>query len=113
MLAVANSSSIAYDQYMLAGSQFGCSSKTVLGVIANQHGDYRDGRDGWCPGQAVQPLAWDVSSAFNGSSVDAAAARLVNYSALSYYVGGSHPSADGCGGVIVMSAVLVFYGAAA
>ena len=36
MLAVANSSSIAYDQYMLAGSQFGCSSKTVLGVIANQ-----------------------------------------------------------------------------
>lgn len=95
---------------MLAGSMFGCSSKATLGVIANQHGDYRDGRDGWCPGQAVQPLAWDVTAAFVNESL-AGIPRLVNYSALSYYVGGGHPSSDGCKGVIVMNSSLVFYAA--
>lgn len=107
-LAVANSSAIAFAQYMLAGSAFGCSSKAGLGVITNQHGDYRDGRDGWCPGQAVAPLAWDVTAAFASVS---AAPRLVNYSALSYYVGGgTDPGGAGCGGNIVLSAALVFFG---
>ena len=106
-LIVANSSDIAYAQYMLAGSEFGCSSKASLGVISNQHGDYRDGRDGWCPGQAVMPLAWDVTSAF---AEYPALPRTVNYSALSYFVGGMNPSADGCGGDIVLSADFVFFG---
>ncbi len=88
---------------------FGCSDKTAIGVIANQHGDYRDGRNGWCPGQAVKPLLWDVTSAFGAANIDEP--RIVNYSALSYYVGGTNASADGCGGPVVLSAALLFYAA--
>ena len=100
-----NSSDIAYAQYMLAGSIFGCADKVVLGVIANQHGDYRDGRNGWCPGGGVTPLLWDVTAAAGAGG----GVLEVTYSALSYYVDGSHPSADGCGGDIVLSAAVIFY----
>jgi len=105
-----NSSAVAFAQYMLAGAETACADKTAAGgVIANQHGDYRDGRNGWCPGQGVRPLQWDVSAAFGAP----AGAVNVSYSALSYYVGGTHPSPDGCGGDIVLSAALVFYSPAA
>jgi hypothetical protein len=101
---VVNSSDIAFEQYMLAGSMFGCSDKVAIGVIGNQHGDYRDGRNGWCPGNGVRPLAWDVTSAVGAGGV-----LNVSYAALSYYVDGSHPSADGCGGDIVLSSAVLFY----
>ena len=73
----------------------------------------------------VEPVEWDVSSAFNlgsqSSTTDTslrsdslftavdAADVLITYSALSYYVDGSHPSPDGCGGDIVFSAAIVFF----
>jgi len=103
-----NSSQVAYNQYMLAGSIFGCADKVggSFGVIGNQHGDWRDGRNGWCPGEAVWPLEFDVSAAFVGGS---GASFEVAYSALSYYVDGSHPSPDGCGGDIVFGAAFVFF----
>jgi hypothetical protein len=108
-LTTSNSTAIAFNQYMLAGSMLGCSDKTDIGVIACQHGDYRDGRDGWCPGQAVTPLAWNVTPAFVGSSGPVSETRIVEYSALSYFVGGANASADGCGGYIVFSAAILFY----
>ena len=98
----ANSTVAGGERYMGAGSELGCADSVRSGgVISNQHGDWRDGRNGWCPGQAVQPLLWDVTDAVVGTVVS------VTYSALSYYVGGSHPSADGCGGEIYMSATLL------
>jgi len=112
LLTVNSSDSAYYAQYMLAGSEEACAQQVgspldadggLYGVIANQHGDYRDGRNGWCPGQGVRSLQWDVSSAIVKSGVN------VSYAALSYYVGGSHPSGAGCGGDIVFSASLVFY----
>jgi hypothetical protein len=90
---------------MLAGSMLGCSDKVAIGVIGNQHGDYRDGRNGWCPGFGVRPLAFDITAAAGG----AGALLNITYSALSYYVDGSHPSPDGCGGDIVLSAAVVFF----
>jgi len=107
-----NSSESAYAQYMLAGFEEACAEQVgaldapyLFGVVGNQHGDYRDGRNGWCPGQGVRPLLWDVSAAVDKNG----GALRINYSALSYYVGGSHPSSDGCGGDIIFSAALVFY----
>lgn len=110
-LLIVNSSVSAYAQYMLAGSEEACAQQVgaidadgrLYGVIANQHGDYRDGRNGWCPGQGVRSLQWDVTPAVTARGVN------ISYSALSYYVGGSHPSAAGCGGDIVFSAALIFY----
>lgn len=63
-----------------------------------------DGRDGWCPGEVVEPLIFDVSRAVSQTGV-----HSVTYNALSYFVGGGHPSADGCGGDIFYSGVLLFY----
>jgi len=101
---IVNSSDIAYDQYMLAGSIFGCSDKVAQGVIANSHGDYRDGRDGWCPGKLVSPLEFDITGAFeNGAGL-----YEISYNAISYWVDGSHPSSAGCGGDIYFSGVISF-----
>ena len=105
---VVNTSDVAFSQYMLAGSQRGCSDNVGEGVISGGHGDWRDGRAGWCPGQAVRPVEWDVSAAF---SAKGAALYELSYLAQSYYVDGSHPSEAGCGGDIVFSGALVWRGA--
>eukprot|EP00759_Apiculatamorpha_spiralis_P003227 PhF_6_TR11554/c0_g1_i1/m.18570 len=96
-----NTTTLAYTQYMLAGTPSGCQDKVVNGVIANQHGDYPDGRDGWCPGWKVDPIIVDVSSSWNFQD-----ANVITYRALSYYVG-SQPNwipwngtTSGCGGYI-------------
>jgi 6-phosphogluconolactonase (cycloisomerase 2 family) len=103
-ILIVNSSDIAYSQFMLAGSMLGCANKVSLGVIANSHGDYRDGRDGWCPGQVVSPLIFDVTDAFTTG----AGVFQISYNAISYWVDGTHPSENGCGGDIYYSGVLSF-----
>ena len=102
---IVNSSDIAYAQFMEAGSILGCANKVSLGVIANSHGDYRDGRNGWCPGQIVSPLVFDITDAFTGGS----GIYEISYKAFSYWVDGSHPSGDGCGGDIYYSGVISFF----
>jgi hypothetical protein len=111
---IVNTSSVAFSQYMEAGSIFGCSSKVSEGVIANSHGDWRDGRDGWCPGQVVFPLNADISGILEGEGGGGGANGTtfeLSYSALSYYVGTppTHPSSEGCGGDIVLSASILFF----
>ena len=115
LIVNSSDSPISRAQYMGAGSEEGCANQVGVidsdgigfyGAIGNQHGDYRDGRDGWCPGQGVRALRWDVSNAI---SHDDGIAIEITYSALSFYVDGTHPSYDGCGGDIIFSAALLFY----
>jgi hypothetical protein len=103
--AALNSSQLAPAQYLQAGAMLGCASKVPGGVIANQHGDWRDGRNGWCPGQGVAPLL------FEGARGALAGLRQVEvtYKAWSFWVDLSHRSSAGCGGDIQWSAALLFY----
>jgi hypothetical protein len=102
---VANTSEAAYDQFMRASTQFGCADKVVgLGAMAGQHGAWVGGRNGWCPGQVVWPVTWDVTAA-----LQAGGSHFLAYSALSYWVDLSHATADGCGGDIQFSGALIFY----
>ena len=104
---VVNSSASAegYAQFMLADSELSCNAKiSDLGVTAGQHGTQKGGRNGWCPGAPVWPLQWDVTPALAPS-----APATVHYAALSYWVGGTHASSDGCGGDIYLTAAIVFY----
>ena len=103
--AVLNSSQLAPAQYLQAGSMLGCADKVPSGVIGNQHGDWRDGRNGWCPGQGVAPLL------FEGARSALAGLRQVQvtYTAWSFWTDLSHRNASGCGGDIQWSAALLFY----
>ena len=107
-----NTSLIAYQQYMTAGSPLGCIDKLGIGVIANQHGDYPDGRNGWCPGWSVMPLLVDITENVH---MEAEALNSLTYRALSYYVGRPpdwipyNASESGCGGNIVMSSAILWY----
>ncbi len=103
-----NSSTLAPAQYLEAGSMLGCVEKVPLGVIANQHGDWRDGRNGWCPGQGVVPLLFQ---GVQGATLGGLAGEevQVTYTAYSFYDDLSHKSEDGCGGDIQWSAALLFY----
>ena len=104
-LLALNTSLAAPQQYLLAGSIFGCSDKVPLGVLGNQHGDWRDGRNGWCPGQGVAPvLSADIASALAGLPV-----VQVTYQAFSFYTDLTNRSLQGCGGDIQWSAALLLY----
>ena len=104
-LVALNTSLVAPNQYLLAGSIFGCSDKVPLGVLGNQHGDWRDGRNGWCPGQGVAPvLSADIASALAGLPV-----VQVTYQAYSFYTDLTNKSLEGCGGDIQWSAALLLY----
>jgi hypothetical protein len=41
----------------------GCLERVDEGVVPNQHGTWYFGRGGWCPGQDVAPVAFDVTQA--------------------------------------------------
>ncbi len=46
-----------------AGSRDGCAERVATdGSLPNQAGTWTYGRNGWCPGLAVAPVAWDVSA---------------------------------------------------
>ena len=53
----------------------------------------------------MDPLVWDVTAGVAA----AGGVHSITYAALSYYVGGGHPSPDGCGGDIFLSGALLFY----
>jgi len=52
----------------------------------------------------VRPLEFDVTAALRAGE-----ASELTYAAQSYWVDGSHPSPDGCGGDLYVTAALVFY----
>lgn len=100
-----NSTAIAHDQYMLAGTPMGCTLQVIQGTVPNEHGTWYFGRNGWCNGRDVQPLYWDVTAAVKSSG-----SNLISYRALSYDVGGVNPTDNGCGGYILLSNHLSFLG---
>ena len=100
-----NTSAIAHDMFILAGSSLGCTMQVPQGSVPNEHGTWYYGRNGWCDGMDVKPLVWDVSEAALG----AGPTFNLTYFALSYNVGGSNPSQKGCGGGIIMQAAVAFY----
>jgi len=105
-----NSSDIAYAQYMLAGSAMSCADQVINGEIPNGHGDWYNGRNGWCPGQVVHPVVFDVSDAFRNITEYCGSSQLkITYNAIAYYVGGSSAYDGGCGGTILMSSFLSYY----
>ena len=110
---------------MEAGSELGCATKTGRGALPNEHGTWYFGRNGWCDGQDVKPLVWDVTSAVNlnlnlslslslgglpGSGAGAGANTL-RYYAQSFPDGEppTRPDDKGCAGNIDMTGYLVYY----
>ena len=90
------------------------------------------GRNGWCDGQDVKPLVYDITKALlpqlpsvtnkyrrdeggegeeggEGGEAEGGTVNTLHYHALSYDVGGANPSEKGCGGTIRMSTALLFY----
>ena len=105
-----NSTDVARDRFMLAGSALGCAAQVARGAEPNEHGTWYYGRDGWCDGMDVKPLVWDVSAAL---SLDPSVVNTITYHALAYDVGGANPTEHGCGGGILLSNSLAFYAASA
>lgn len=99
-----NTSAIAWDRFMQAGSDDGCTDFVPTGSVPNEHGTWMYGRNGWCDGADVPPLVWDVTDAVAGR-----ATFNLTYYALAYDVGGKHPTEDGCNGGILMTANVAFY----
>ena len=44
-----------------AGTPFGCTLSVPSGGVANQHGTWIFGRDGWCDGTDVKPFELDIT----------------------------------------------------
>lgn len=86
-------------------NQIGCAKQVISGVSANGHGAWWYGRDGWCNGDAVSPVSFDVSAAVNKAS------RFdVAYSAAQYNVTtSSWQEPQSPGGYISLSSRIVFY----
>jgi hypothetical protein len=93
---------------MNAGSPLGCAAQVPDGSVPNEHGTWMYGRNGWCDGQDVKPLVWDITEALKAGQPN-----TITYAATSYDVGGGNPSDKGCGGYILLSNSLVFTRAAA
>jgi len=93
------------DRFMEAGTQFGCADKTSRGAVPNEHGTWYYGRNGWCDGQDVKPLVWDITSA-----TTATGAQSLRYYGLSYAdTNPKKPDDAGCGGNIQMASYLLFW----
>ena len=80
--------------------------------MPNEHGTWYFGRNGWCDGQDVAPLVWDITA-----DVDLKTPGAVNslrYFALAY-VGGDGAAGNGsdagCQGNIQQSTYLIYYSA--
>jgi len=58
-----SSSEDYFNRFMLAGSPLGCTLQVPLGSLPNEHGTWYYGRNGWCDGQDVKPLVWDITDA--------------------------------------------------
>jgi len=94
--------------YAAAGTMWGCAAGesgfdgTPFGQTPNQYGTWFYGRHGWCPGQHVPPLVWDVSYdvALPGEE------NVLEYEARLY---GEAYDAGSSGADIVIAAYLVWY----
>eukprot|EP00276_Gloeochaete_wittrockiana_P016245 CAMPEP_0184347088 /NCGR_PEP_ID=MMETSP1089-20130417/15244_1 /TAXON_ID=38269 ORGANISM="Gloeochaete wittrockiana, Strain SAG46.84" /NCGR_SAMPLE_ID=MMETSP1089 /ASSEMBLY_ACC=CAM_ASM_000445 /LENGTH=381 /DNA_ID=CAMNT_0026678013 /DNA_START=25 /DNA_END=1166 /DNA_ORIENTATION=- len=51
--------------FLNAGTPEGCADRVLQGVEPNEYGTWLYGRDGWCDGQEVKPLEWDITSSIN------------------------------------------------
>ena len=93
-----------YDRYMNAGTNYGCANQIVNGATPNEHGTWYFGRNGWCNGQDVKPLIWDITSDINiGGSNE------LKYQALAYPINGGNGTDAGCAGNIRQSSYLIFH----
>lgn len=103
-----NTTTAAFEQFMAAGSPWGCTLTVAIGSVPNQHGDWQTGRNGWCDALVVAPVVWDVTGALGGCS---GGVCNVTYSALVYPVGsdGSNGSDAGCAGYIRLQSFMSFY----
>jgi|ERR1712216_812102 len=103
-----NTSSLEYrSRFMEAGSALGCAEKTILGAVPNEHGTWYYGRNGWCDGQDVKPLVWDITDSIPNIKEGVHSLR---YYALSYANGDPNkPNENGCSGIILLSSYLLFW----
>lgn len=58
-----NSSQKWVNSFQTAADQFYCFLSSAAGVVPNQPGTWYFGRGGWCPGQEVRPVVWDITAA--------------------------------------------------
>lgn len=62
-----------------AGSAEGCVDHLGDGALPNQAGTWMYGRNGWCPGMGVVPVAWDVTASVTpGQDADIAYQALLD-----------------------------------
>jgi len=95
------------DRYMEAGSPLGCAEKTNRGAVPNEHGTWYYGRNGWCDGEDVKPMLFDITTTL-GSDPEKGTHDL-RYYAFSYGPNGVEPNQNGCAGNIQMSSYLLFW----
>jgi len=106
-------------EFFRAGTMWGCVEEVANGVEPNEHGTWNYGRDGWCDGSPVDAHVFDVTAA-----VDVAGGpNVVTYRAQSYGDDDARWTSalkhvyldpvtltDGCGGYMLVTAYLAFYG---
>ncbi|MCE9578816.1 MAG: hypothetical protein K8W52_37170 [Deltaproteobacteria bacterium] len=80
-----------------AGTEAGCMANVDHGMTPNQSGTWWYGRGGWCPGQQVAPVVFDITS-----EVTKGGTATIGYDAT---FGGAAPATDH--GVIQLSSWLV------
>ncbi len=85
------------------GTPEGCANRVFEGVEPNEYGTWLYGRDGWCDGQEVTPLEWDITSSI---SMDPSTPNTVIY--FGYYQDHT-PDPTENPGYIIMHSFLVYY----
>jgi hypothetical protein len=94
----ANTWTVSFSQ---AGTESGCMPEMKNGMVPNQGGTWWYGRDGWCPGEQVDPHVWDVTSiAAPGTTA------TVTYEGLLY---NGTPPADGTGNIVLTSYLVTYH----
>ena len=95
-----------YQRFMEAGTDFGCANKIGNGATPNEHGTWYFGRNGWCNGQDVKPLQWDITDSIDLNERN----QTIDYFALAYPLGPtSNGTESGCNGNIRQSSFVVLY----
>src|SRR6185437_21706 len=87
--------------FPMAGTEEGCITEEKNGMVPNQGGAWWFGRDGWCPGEQVDPHVWDVTSLVHPGST-----ATVTYEG---QFNGGDPPMDMMYGNIVLTSYLVTY----
>ena len=97
---------------------WGCVEEVPNGVEPNEHGTWNYGRDGWCDGSPVDAHVIDVTDAVALGGVNELTYRAQSYgdddarwtAALKHIYLDPETLTDGCGGYMLMTAYLAFYG---